>query len=91
MLFRSTLQTVFHFSFGEADFESAVVGAMNRGDDADTTAALVGMLHGAQCGATALPRRWLERLDRPVAEAIVTQTQALLALGQRPPTPESPP
>lgn len=84
-----TLQTVFHFSFTEGDFESAVVGAMNRGDDADTTAALVGMLHGAQCGATALPRRWLERLDRPIAEAIVAQTQALLALGQRPPPPGS--
>ncbi|MDD3327589.1 MAG: ADP-ribosyl-[dinitrogen reductase] hydrolase [Zoogloea sp.] len=78
-----TLQTVFHFTFSEAGFEAALIGAVNRGDDADTTAALVGMLHGAQCGAGALPRQWLDKLDRDIAAAIVAQTTALLALAAR--------
>jgi ADP-ribosyl-[dinitrogen reductase] hydrolase len=79
-----TLQTVFHFTFTESTFEDALIGAVNRGDDADTTAALVGMLHGAQCGASALPRAWLDRLDRTIAAAIVKQTDALLNLAARP-------
>ena len=79
-----TLQTVFHFTFSEAGFEEALIGAVNRGDDADTTAALVGMLHGAQCGASALPRAWLDRLDRTIGAAIVAQTDALLNLAARP-------
>ena len=79
-----TLQTVLHFSFGQATFEDALIGAVNRGDDADTTAALVGMLHGAQCGASALPRQWLDRLDRTIATAIVTQTDKLLSLAAHP-------
>ena len=78
-----TMQTVLHFTFSEPDFERALIGAVNRGDDADTTAALIGMLHGAQCGATALPRQWLDRLDSTIAAAIVTQTGALLTLAAR--------
>ncbi len=78
-----TMQTVLHFTFSEPDFERALIGAVNRGDDADTTAALIGMLHGAQCGATALPRQWLDRLDSTIAAAIVAQTGALLTLSAR--------
>ena len=78
-----TMQTVLHFFFAEADFEAAVVGAVNRGDDADTTGALVGMLAGAQCGASRLPRAWLDRLDPAVAQAVSRQTLALLELGRR--------
>ena len=78
-----TMQTVLHFTFSEPDFERALIGAVNRGDDADTTAALIGMLHGAQCGATALPRQWLDRLDSAIAAAIVAQTGALLTLAAR--------
>jgi len=78
-----TMQTVLHFTFSEPDFERALIGAVNRGDDADTTAALIGMLHGAQCGATALPRQWLDRLDSAIAAAIVAQTGALLTLSAR--------
>jgi len=75
-----TVQTVLHHFFNAADFESAVVGAVNEGDDADTTGALVGMLAGALWGAQALPRRWLGKLDRQVRMAITEQTSALLAL-----------
>jgi ADP-ribosyl-[dinitrogen reductase] hydrolase len=75
-----TVQTVLHHFFRTPDFEEAVVGAVNQGADADTTGALVGMLAGALCGAQALPRRWLNKLDRSVRLAITEQTSALLAL-----------
>jgi ADP-ribosyl-[dinitrogen reductase] hydrolase len=75
-----TVQTVLHHFFKAPDFESAVVATVNQGADADTTGALVGMLAGAVCGAQALPRRWLAKLDRGVRMAITEQTSALLAL-----------
>lgn len=75
-----TVQTVLHGLFTEPDFEAAVVATVNRGDDADTTGALVGMLAGAHCGARALPRHWLSRLQPATVRAITEQTSALLAL-----------
>jgi ADP-ribosyl-[dinitrogen reductase] hydrolase len=45
---------------------------------------LVGMLAGAMCGAQALPRRWLAKLDRSMRLAITDQTSALLALAFAP-------
>jgi ADP-ribosyl-[dinitrogen reductase] hydrolase len=75
-----TVQTVLHCFTAHADFEGAVVAAVNRGEDADTNGALVGMLAGARCGAHALPRRWRERLNRTVVRAIADQTSALVAL-----------
>lgn len=75
-----TVQTVLHFLLQHDDFEAAVVATVNQGDDADTTGALVGMLAGARCGAAALPRRWVTRLDPAVHAAITQQTAALLAL-----------
>lgn len=75
-----TVQTVLYHFFRTPDFEAAVVGTINEGGDADTTGALVGMLAGALCGAQALPRRWLSKLDRSVRLAITDQTSALLAM-----------
>jgi ADP-ribosyl-[dinitrogen reductase] hydrolase len=75
-----TVQTVLAGFFGHADFETALVWTVNQGHDADTTGALLGMLAGARCGAQALPRRWLDRLDRATRIAITDQTAALLAL-----------
>jgi ADP-ribosyl-[dinitrogen reductase] hydrolase len=74
-----TVQTVLHHYFAYDDFEAAVVATVNRGDDADTTGALVGMLAGARCGAQALPAAWLRRLDPQVRRAITEQTSSLLA------------
>jgi ADP-ribosyl-[dinitrogen reductase] hydrolase len=79
-----TVQTVLHGFSTHAAFEDAVVAAVNRGEDADTTGALVGMLAGARCGARALPRRWLARLDRATVRLITDQASALLALSARP-------
>jgi ADP-ribosyl-[dinitrogen reductase] hydrolase len=78
-----TVQTVLHYLSRHEDFESALVATVNQGDDADTTGALVGMLAGARCGATALPQRWLQRLQSATLHAITDQTSGLLALAHR--------
>ncbi len=77
-----TVQTVLHFLFATDSFESCVVEVVNRGEDADTTGALAGMLAGAAYGAADIPRRWLERLDQAVAARITAQTEGLLRLAQ---------
>jgi ADP-ribosyl-[dinitrogen reductase] hydrolase len=78
-----TMQTVLHFFFSTTSFEECVVGAVNRGEDADTCGALAGMLAGARYGLLSLPARWLKRLDPMVWERIRTQTYGLLGLAQR--------
>jgi ADP-ribosyl-[dinitrogen reductase] hydrolase len=78
-----TVQTVLHHLCLHTDFEAALVATVNRGDDADTTGALLGMLAGARCGAQALPRRWLRQLAPAVVQQVSEQTQALLALARR--------
>jgi len=75
-----TVQTVLHCFSTHADVEGAVVAAVNQGDDADTTGALVGMLAGARGGTRALPARWLARLQPAVTRAVTDQACALLAL-----------
>lgn len=42
--------------------EAAVLRAVNLGEDADTTGAIVGQLAGAYYGAQAIPPLWLEAL-----------------------------
>src|SRR4051794_4065986 len=44
------------------DFESAILAAVNLGDDADTTAAIAGQLAGALYGLEGIPRHWRERV-----------------------------
>lgn len=43
-------------------YEGAVLKAANLGDDADTTAAIVGQLAGAYYGISAIPAHWLAQL-----------------------------
>ena len=43
-------------------YEAAVLAAANLGDDADTTAAIVGQIAGAHYGVDAIPASWLARL-----------------------------
>ena len=45
------------------DFESAVVAAVNLGDDDDTTGAVAGALAGARSGEPGIPGRWLSVLQ----------------------------
>lgn len=75
-----TVQTVLHHFFYTDNFEDCVVDTVNRGEDADTTGALAGMLAGALYGAAAVPQRWLDRLDPEVVRPIGEQTRELLRL-----------
>jgi ADP-ribosyl-[dinitrogen reductase] hydrolase len=74
-----TVQTVFDAVFNSDTFEDCLVTVVNRGGDADTTGALAGQLAGALYGISAIPDRWLRRLDPVVETAIRTQVPALLA------------
>lgn len=63
-------------------FEAAVLEAANLGDDADTTAAIVGQIAGAFWGRSGIPVHWLERLHqqadiRALAQSLHALNQAL--------------
>jgi ADP-ribosyl-[dinitrogen reductase] hydrolase len=79
-----TLRTVLHYYFATGDFADCVIATVNQGDDADTTGALAAMLAGATYGLAAIPKRWLDRLDREVVAAIRDQVPKLLALAAGP-------
>lgn len=83
-----TVQTVLHHFFREGSFEECLVAIVNRGEDADTNAALAGMLAGARDGLQAVPQRWLAKLDANVRSAIERQVDALLHRGQTTRGPE---
>ncbi|MVV47302.1 ADP-ribosylglycohydrolase family protein [Pseudomonas sp. PB120] len=57
-------------------FEAAILEAANLGDDADTTAAIVGQLAGAHYGAQGIPDGWLAKLHW--REYIETMADGLL-------------
>ena len=78
-----TVQTVLHFFFAHEDFETCLISVVNRGEDADTTGALAGMLAGARCGAQQLPQRWLRRVDAAIRARIENQVIELLAVASR--------
>lgn len=59
----------------------AVLAAANLGDDADTTAAIVGQLAGAYYGVQGIPAGWLEKLwmrdeIQATADALLDASQA---------------
>ena len=65
-------------------FEEALLAAANLGDDADTTAAIVGQLGGAFYGVGGIPAAWLERLHMrndiaALAEALYSAAHTLEA------------
>jgi ADP-ribosyl-[dinitrogen reductase] hydrolase len=74
-----TLQTALHFFFATRSFEECLLGVVNQGGDADTTAAIAGAIAGAYHGIEAIPRRWLRRLDRAVAEEVAVLAERLVA------------
>lgn len=78
-----TMQTVLYYYFRSDGFESCVTQVVNRGDDADTTGAIAGMLCGATYGVGDIPRYWLKKLDKDVAAHIEAQTDALLRLARK--------
>lgn len=61
-----------------SSFEQGALLAANLGEDADTTAAIYGMLAGAFYGKSGLPAKWLEKLAW--CEHIETQAELLCVL-----------
>jgi len=61
-------------------FADAVLAAANLGDDADTTAAVVGQLAGAYYGVQGIPAGWLEKLW--MRDEIQATADALLGASQ---------
>ena len=82
-----TLQAVFQALFSTDNFEAALVDVVNRGGDADTTGAILGMVAGALYGIDHIPTRWLERLDPNIRAQCTQQAHALYQLAQQGHTP----
>lgn len=59
---RRTLESALWALFTTDSFEEALVQAVNLGEDADTTGAVVGFLAGAYYGYSTIPPRWLNAL-----------------------------
>lgn len=78
-----TMQTVLYHFFHTDSFESCLIETVNRGEDADTTGAIAGMLAGALYGLDAIPERWLKRLDPEVSSEIRQQVEGLLELSRK--------
>ncbi|SMF97527.1 ADP-ribosyl-[dinitrogen reductase] hydrolase [Methylomagnum ishizawai] len=78
-----TLQTVLYGLFSTENFADCLTWVVNRGDDADTTGAIAGMVAGAAYGAAAIPTRWLKALDPDIRRQIEWQADALLDLAER--------
>ena len=73
-----TLRAVFQ-AFSRTDgFEAALIEVVNRGGDADTTGAILGMIAGALYGKAAIPKRWLNALDQDIHQACERQALQLL-------------
>ena len=78
-----TMQTVLHHFFITDSFEALVVETVNRGEDADTTGAIAGMLGGALYGASAIPKCWVNKLEQKVVSEIHQQVNGLLRLAEK--------
>ncbi len=74
-----TMQAVWQGFFDTQSFEDCLVDVVNRGGDADTTGAIVGMLAGARYGLDGIPPRWLRALESSVRTQCEQQALALLA------------
>lgn len=61
------------------NFEEAVLGAANLGDDSDTVAAITGQLAGAHWGLSGIPQSWAERVAW--SSDIADRARRLLAAG----------
>lgn len=75
-----TMQAVLQALFSVDEFEGALIDVVNRGGDADTTGAILGMIAGALYGLDAIPCRWLRTLDADIREACSSQAQQLISL-----------
>jgi ADP-ribosyl-[dinitrogen reductase] hydrolase len=75
-----TLRAVFQALFAADGFETAMIDVVNRGGDADTTGAILGMIAGALWGLGGISDRWLDALDAVVARQCAKQAEGLISL-----------
>jgi ADP-ribosyl-[dinitrogen reductase] hydrolase len=75
-----TLKAVFQALFCTETFEDALIEVVNRGGDADTTGAILGMIAGALYGRAAIPKRWEQALEAPIRSRCLAQARSLIAL-----------
>jgi ADP-ribosyl-[dinitrogen reductase] hydrolase len=75
-----TLRAVFQTLFANDGFETAMIDVVNRGGDADTTGAILGMIAGALWGLRAIPAHWLHALDPKVVRQCTEQAEGLIGL-----------
>lgn len=75
-----TMQAVLQAFFDTDDFTSYLIDVVNRGGDADTTGAIAGMLAGAYYGFSAIPKKWLQALDKDIYVRCETQALSLIEL-----------
>jgi len=73
-----TLQAVFQSFFDLTSFEDSLIDVVNRGGDADTTGAILGMLAGAYYGMSAIPEKWINGLDPNIKNACIEQAKQLV-------------
>ncbi|MBN2752942.1 MAG: ADP-ribosylglycohydrolase family protein [Rhodospirillaceae bacterium] len=73
-----TLRAVFQALLLSEGFETGLINVVNRGGDADTTGAILGMILGATHGTTAIPKRWIKKLNPVTRSACIEQAHALL-------------
>ena len=59
-----TLESSIWCFLNSNDYKSAVLKAVNLGDDADTTAAVTGGIAGIYYGLSAIPPKWIDTLAR---------------------------
>ncbi|MEZ5454321.1 MAG: ADP-ribosyl-[dinitrogen reductase] hydrolase [Thiothrix sp.] len=78
-----TLRAVFQALFSTTCFEAALIDVVNRGGDADTTGAILGMVAGAYYGPDCIPNDWLERLDTWINQQCTGQAVALTQLANQ--------
>lgn len=75
-----TLIAVFQAFVATDSFERALVDVVNRGGDADTTGAILGMIAGAHYGLDAIPGAWLKALDKQIRVRCEQQAEALVGM-----------
>jgi ADP-ribosylglycohydrolase len=81
----SSLEAALWCFHATSTFEAAVLEAANLGDDADTTAAIVGQLAGAFYGVEQIPQAWLKKLHlhtkiSELSESLYNSAQSRAAL-----------
>jgi ADP-ribosyl-[dinitrogen reductase] hydrolase len=66
-------------AFNAESFEQGVTWAVGLGGDADANGAVTGALLGARLGASSIPARWLDQLERRAEVEGLTQRLVALA------------